>query len=80
MFLKFQDFKPNITFCHWKSKGNKKLQPNKQICYSKMSFVNSKQICLWKEKSLRVDQKSQESMNVREIGANTRKHEQITLK
>ena len=62
MFLKFQDFKPDITFCHWKSKANKKLQPNEQIWKnSEMSFVSSKQICLWKEKSLRVDQNSKKA-------------------
>ena len=80
MFLKFQDFKPDITFCHWKSKANKKLQPNEQIWKnSEMSFVRSKQICLWKEKSLRVDQNSKKAWML-ERGANTRKHEQITLK
>ena len=80
MFLKFQDFKPDITFCHWKSKANKKLQPNKQIWKnSEMSFVSSKQIPL-KRKIFESRSKFQESMNVREIGANTRKHEQITLK
>ena len=80
MFLKFQDFKPDITFCHWKSKANKKLQPNKQIWKnSEMSFVSSKQIPL-KRKIFESRSKFQESMNVREIGVNTSKHEQITLK